>query len=88
MSIKDVSYVKFNSVNPLYLINKINGYIEERNGNKHLTSAPTDESKQTLKNIKNYGEKILDLVRSLTNNWDNYNDIYMKSSLIWVMVFL
>ena len=57
MTIKDVSYVKFNSVNPLYLINKINGYIEERNGNKHLTSAPTDESKQTLKNIKNYGEK-------------------------------
>ena len=35
--VKELRYVKFNSVNPLYLfINKINGYIEERNGNKNL----------------------------------------------------
>ena len=35
--VKELRYVKFNSVNPLYLfINKINGYIEESNGNKSL----------------------------------------------------
>ena len=29
---KDLSYIKINSVNPLYfIINKINGYIEESN---------------------------------------------------------
>ena len=34
---KNLSYIKINSVNPLYLIiNKINGYIEESNGNKYL----------------------------------------------------
>ena len=32
--IKDSKYVKINSVNPLYLIFKVNGYFEEINGNK------------------------------------------------------
>ena len=33
--LKDSKYVKINSVNPLYLIfNKVNGYLEEINGNK------------------------------------------------------
>ena len=46
----DLSYVKINSVNPIYLIaNNINGYIEESNGNKFLTLLPTDERKDTLK---------------------------------------
>ena len=36
--IKDSKYVKINSINPLYLIiNKVNGYYEEINGNKYLT---------------------------------------------------
>ena len=35
MTIKDLKYVKINSVNPLYLIiNKVNEYFEEINGNK------------------------------------------------------
>ena len=45
MTIEDL--VKFSGVNCLYLI------IE----NKHLTSVPTDESKETLKNMKNFGIK-------------------------------
>ena len=48
--LKDVSYVKINSANSLYLIiKKINGFIEENSGNKYLTLVPTDESKDTLK---------------------------------------
>ena len=43
---KDSKYVKINSVNPLYVIfNKVNGYVEEINGNKFLTLVPTNESK-------------------------------------------
>ena len=50
MMIKDRSYAKINSVNPLYfIINKINGYTEKSNGNKYLTLVPTDESNKTLK---------------------------------------
>ena len=43
-------YAKINSVNPLYLIiNKINRYIDQSNGHKHLALFPTDETKNTLK---------------------------------------
>ena len=39
---KDSDYVKINSVNPLYLIiDKVDGYIEEKNGNKYLTLVST-----------------------------------------------
>ena len=42
VTIKDLSVVKINSVNPLYLIiDKIKGYIKEINRNKYLTLAPT-----------------------------------------------
>ena len=35
MTVKKLSYVTINCLNPLYLtINKANGYIEESNGNK------------------------------------------------------
>ena len=38
ITIKNLSYVKINSVNPLYIIiDKVDGYIEESNGNKNLT---------------------------------------------------
>ena len=48
--VKDLGYVKINSVNPLYPINnEINGYIEESTGNKYLMLVPTNESKSTLK---------------------------------------
>ena len=48
--VKDVSYTTIIRVNSLYLvINKINGNIEELNGNECLTLVPNDESKNTLK---------------------------------------
>ena len=48
-AIKDSKYVKFNSVNPLYLIfNKVNGYFEEIDGSKYSTLVPTNESKEKI----------------------------------------
>ena len=49
--IKDLKYVKINSVNPLYLIfSKGNGYFEEINGNKYLTQVPpANERKKNKK---------------------------------------
>ena len=41
------SKIKINSVNPLYLmLNKINEYFKENNGNKYLMLVPTNESKK------------------------------------------
>ena len=56
--VKNLSDLKVNSVNPLYLIiNEINEYIEESNRNKYLTLISTDQSKDVLKSMKNYGPK-------------------------------
>ena len=44
------SHLEIKSVNPFHLIvNKMNGYIEENNGDKDFTLVPTDESNDTLK---------------------------------------
>ena len=55
----NLSSATVNNVNPLYLIiNKINGYIEESNGNKYLALVSTYESKDTWKSMKNYETKL------------------------------
>ena len=52
MPIKDLKYVKIDSVNPLYLIfSNMNGHFEEINGNKYLIPASTNESKEMVKKI-------------------------------------
>ena len=48
VTINGIRYKKINSVNSLYLaINKINGNIEESEGNKYLILVSTDTSKET-----------------------------------------
>ena len=47
ITMKDFDYVKINSVNFLYLIiDKVDGYIEEKYGNKYLIFASTDKNKE------------------------------------------
>ena len=58
MTTKDSKYVKINRVNPLYLIfSEVNEYFEEINKNMYLTLVPTNESKEKIKSMKNYGVK-------------------------------
>ena len=77
--VKALSSTVINSTNPLHLyINKINGYIEESNGNNYLIPVPTDESKDRLKKYEEHWNKIIDLIISITNNSDNYDEKYMK----------
>ena len=64
VTVKKVSFITINSVSPLYLIiDKINGYIEESNGNKYLTLVPTDKCKDALKHYEELWNKIRDLIR-------------------------
>ena len=59
VTIKDWKYVKMFSVNSFYLISgKMNGYVEETNGNKYLMLVPTNESKEKVKNMENYAVKL------------------------------
>ena len=63
--------VKIYSANALYLIiNKINGYIDEINGQKYLTLVPTNESKEILKKYEKLWTKKRDHIRIITNNSD------------------
>ena len=72
VTIKDSKYIKINGVNPLRLIiNKVNGYFEEINGNKSLMLVPTNESKEKIK-------KYEECLRSITKNSDAYDE---KSNL-------
>ena len=46
ITMKDFRYLKIKSVNPLHLIiNEIDGYIKEKNGNKYLIFNFADEGK-------------------------------------------
>ena len=88
-TINNLSYIKINSLNVLYLIiDKINGNNEENNGNIHLMLVPTDESKNTLKKYEELRSKIRDLFRSITNNSDNVDKKYIKSKLIQMIINL
>ena len=63
-----------NSVKPLYVIvNNADGYIEESNGNKHLTLFATDEDKNELKKYEEICSKIKD-IRSTNNSSDDYDE--------------
>ena len=55
VTIKDLSYARIDSENPLSLItNNINRYIEESKRNKYLTLVPTDETKKVWKTMEKY----------------------------------
>ena len=44
-----------NSVNPLYfIVDEVDGFIEESNGNKYLVFASRDKNKEVLKKYTNF----------------------------------
>ena len=52
ITIENISYVKINSANSLYfIIDKVDGYIEESNGSKYLTLFSADIKKKHIKNV-------------------------------------
>ena len=59
----------------------MNGYFEEINGNKYLTLVPTNESGENVKKYEELWNKIIHLIRSITENSDDYDGQYMKIKL-------
>ena len=82
MTIRDLKYLKINSVNPLYLIvfNNVitDGYFEEINKSKYLTLVPTNETKEKIKKYEELWSKIRYLIRSRTKNSEDFDENYMK----------
>ena len=54
------------------------GILKKRNGNKYLTLVLTDKSKSTLKKYGKLWSMIRVLIRSKSNNSDDYNKKYVK----------
>ena len=74
--------MNINSVNPLCLgITRVNGYIEEKGGNKYLVFDSTDENKELIKKYKDVFNKIRDKIGEKNNNECNYEKDYMKITL-------
>ena len=58
-----------NSVNPLYLmINRIDGFIEEKNGDKYLNIASTDKNSEVLRKYSEVWNRIKDCIERINNN--------------------
>ena len=67
------------SVNPFYLIFcDVKGYFEDINENKYLMIVPINENKEKIKKDEELKIKIRDLIRSITNSLDDYDEKYMK----------
>ena len=76
---KNFDYVRINSVNPLYIIiGEVDGSIEEKNGNKYLTSASTDKIKKVLEKYTELWNKIKNLVEKINDKLGKYEQDYMK----------
>ena len=67
------------SVNPFSLVfNKINGYIEESNGNKYLIFPFTDKNKEVLTKYTGLWNKIKSLIKTTDDKPGEYGKDFMK----------
>ena len=69
-----------NSVNPLYLmINRIDGFIEEKDGDKYLSIASTDRNSEVLKKYSEVWSGIKDCIEKINDNeLGEYDKDFMK----------
>ena len=66
-------HLNIHSVNPLYLIiNEVDGYIEESNGNEYLIFASTDKNKEVLTKYTELWNKIKNLIKIIDDKPDKY----------------
>ena len=76
---KDFDYVKINSANPLYLIiDEVDGYIEEKNGNKFLLLVSTDKNKEVSIKYTELWDRIKNLIKEINDKPGNYGKDFMK----------
>ena len=86
LSIYYIGYVikkpewNIDSVNPLYLmINRIDGFIDEKNGNKYLNIASTDRNSEVSKKYSEVWNGIKECIEKINNNkLGEYDRDYMK----------
>ena len=90
ITVKDSDYVKINSLNPQYLIiGEVDGYIDEKNGNKYLTLVSPDKNKEILIKYTKIWDQIKNLIKCNStehsstekingSKWGEYEKDFMK----------
>ena len=74
-----IGYVKSKSVRSLYLIiNKVDGYVEEINGNKYLTLVSTDKNKEVVTKFTELWDEIKNSIEKINNKSGEYGKDFMK----------
>ena len=75
----DSKYVNIQRVNPFYFIfDKVDGFIEEKEGNKYLNLAFTDNNSEVLKKYEEIWNGVKNLIEKIDNKPDDYGKDYMK----------
>ena len=68
-----------NSVNPLYLmINRIDGFIEEKNSDKYLNISNTGKNSEVLKKYSEVCSGIKDCINKISGNDGEYDKDFLK----------
>ena len=89
ITMKDSDYVKINIANLLYLIiDEVDGYFEEKNGNKYLILDSTDKNKEVLIKYTKLWDGIKNSTKKVNINWVNMKKILWKSSSIQMIICL
>ena len=79
-TIKNIGdYESIHSVNLLYFtIGEVDGYIEEKNGNKYLTFASTDKSREVLTKYTELWDETENLIEKIHNKSGEYGKDFIK----------
>ena len=62
-----------------FIINKVDGYIEDKNGNKYLIFAFTDINKEVLRKYTELWDGIKNLIEKINNKPVEYGKDFMKN---------
>ena len=72
-------YESIHNVNPLYfIVGKVDGYIEEKNGKKYLVFASTDKNKEVLKKYAELWDEIKNVIENINDKPSEYEKDFMK----------
>ena len=80
ITMKSLDHVNIDSANSIYLVlNNVDGYIEESNGNKYLIFASTDKNKEILKNNTELWNEIDNQIETINGGEPNeYKKYFTK----------
>ena len=79
ITMKDLDYVNIYSVNPWYFItDKIDGFIEENDGNKYLTLVCNYKNKEVLTKYTELWNKIKSLMEKINDKPGEYEKGFIK----------